>query len=156
MSRKLISDERVDDIILSIECGAFLETAASSAGLCSRTVRGWRQKGVAALYEAEGNLRKVPAKNRAYAKFAQRIAKAEADVEHDTVRVISNHARGDWRAAAWLLERRNQRRWGASLGRFTTERVDELLDIAQGTLDDDAFKRLIAALVTSGSSAGGQ
>ena len=48
----------------------------------------------------------------AYVNFAQEVAKAEAMAEIRAVAVIREASRTDWRAAAWLLERRYSLHWG--------------------------------------------
>ena len=55
-----------------------------------------------------------------FAEFAEALTRARACAERREVELIVKHAETDWRAAAWMLERRNPARYG----RNPTQHVD--------------------------------
>jgi len=47
-----------------------------------------------------------------FAEFAEALTRARARAEMREVLLIVQHAKSDWRAAAWMLERRRPERYG--------------------------------------------
>jgi len=89
-------------IVYAVEQGATYEVAALSAGVHADTFRVWRQQGEAEL--AAGT-------SSQFSELAAAVHDARASGEVELARLIRAHARLDWRAAAWLLERRHPERW---------------------------------------------
>lgn len=98
--------EACESILLGIRGGNYLNVACELAGVSYRTFRRW-------MVIAED-----PDGDPAYAEFAEKVAQAEAQAEAANIAVIRQAARptknrqGDWKAAAWLEERRHPQRWG--------------------------------------------
>lgn len=98
--------EACEAILLGIRGGNYLNVACELAGVSYRTFRRW-------MVIAED-----PNGDPAYAEFAAKVAQAEAQAEAANIAVIRQAARptkarqGDWKAAAWLEERRHPQRWG--------------------------------------------
>jgi hypothetical protein len=90
--------EKVAQICEFLRQGVSQECAATSAGLCERTFYVWLEKG------REGV--------EPYVQFLQQVNAAENDAERMLVDTIRTQAAEDWKAGAWLLERRHPRRWG--------------------------------------------
>lgn len=84
--------------------GYTLANAAGLAGVSAATVREWIRRG-------EGTDDRPG--TEPYATFATAMARAQAEVEAEAVACIRAAAEGgQWRAAAWLLERTHPERWG--------------------------------------------
>jgi hypothetical protein len=82
--------------------GLTLQGAAALAGVAERTVYRWLERG-----RLSGRRH---AQHRALrAAILQARAERESDLVASTVRAA---ARGNWRAAAWLLEQQYPDRWG--------------------------------------------
>ena len=96
---------QVQDLILAaVSVGTTLESAADLAGVSPQTVREWRRRG-------KGQDDR-PA-TEPYTTFAKLLDKAEASFEIKALGALEKAARnGQWRASAWLLERRFPGRWG--------------------------------------------
>lgn len=77
----------------SLKMGATIELAAASIGISRRTWYRWLQRG------EEGE--------RAYRRFYTAIQQAEVAGALEALERINGAASTDWKAAAWLLERRH-------------------------------------------------
>jgi hypothetical protein len=73
--------------------------ACMAAGIDQSTFYRWLQK-------AEKH------KRSKYSKFRKRLQAAEAEGELANLQAIIEAGKRDWRARAWLLERRHPERWG--------------------------------------------
>ena len=127
-----ISRELIDTIAESIRAGVTYDVAAQSAGIHRSTIVAWRERGEADLETAQtaaaalDELKKAAPRDRAaikaakaeleaadslFALFADELTRATAKGEATLVEAIRAHRYTDWRAAAWLLERRHPERW---------------------------------------------
>jgi len=99
-----LSDPRVQRCLEGLESGLFIYEAARWAGIGERTARRWIARGRSD--EATG----TPS---SYLQFWQAAQAAQAIATDRALRVINTAIRGgNWRAAAWLLERRWSKNWG--------------------------------------------
>jgi len=90
----------IDELTRLLRAGAFLETAAAAIDVTSATLRNWLR------YARKGDKR--------YEPVARAIQQACAEFEYRTQLCVNAAAEdGDWKAAAWLLEKRFPKRWGA-------------------------------------------
>lgn len=87
----------------AIAAGNYQETACGLAGISVSTLHNWLERG------RKGGNRKT---ERPYVEFLEAIKKAEAAAEASRIKLITNAAIEDWKAAAWYLERRFPDRWG--------------------------------------------
>lgn len=92
----LYNAERHRVIVESVREGNFRETAAAKAGVSSVTLRNWERAG------ARG---KEP-----YVQFATDLDQAEAEAESTMLSSLKAAGLADWRALAWVLERRGAKR----------------------------------------------
>jgi hypothetical protein len=76
----------------------YVETAAELAGVDAATLRRWLAHG-----------RRQP--NGPFGAFLLAVNKALADQEVEILEAVQSAGSEDWRALAWLLERRFPRRW---------------------------------------------
>lgn len=90
--------ENIAKVCAALRLGVSQECAATSAGLCDRTFYTWMEKGREGI--------------EPYAQFLREVHAAENDAERELVELIKASAPDDWKAGAWLLERRHPRRWG--------------------------------------------
>lgn len=97
-----ISRPLIDTIVQSIRRGVTYDVAAQAAGIHRSTLIAWRERGELDLEEHTDSL---------FAYFADELTRATAAGELGLVERISAHGLVDWRAAAWLLERRHPERW---------------------------------------------
>jgi transposase-like protein len=123
-----LTEELATRIALLVRRGAYRETACAAAGVSPRTLRQWlRRAGEGGPHSAR------------YRKFADALDKAEAEAEMVTAAAILRAGQGDWRALAWILERRGPQRWSPK------HAVDLKHDVA-GTLSE-----LLALGLSAGS-----
>ena len=84
--------EMADAIVDGLSKGLTKRNISETLGLGKNTVGGWIRAG------HEGD--------PAYVSFSDRCAKAEKQAQGSLVTMITEQGHKDWRAAAWLLERR--------------------------------------------------
>ena len=153
--------EAVQDIIVTaIRAGNYLETAAAVAGIHKETFYDWLRKGASAQEpDIYSNFSDAVARALAESESVAVEGIRLAGEEHDTIRTrttvkpLLNNGRQltdddgkpiyveetitettvetDWRALAWLLERRFSRRWGRReyLEATVTEKpIEEMTD----------------------------
>lgn len=109
--------ELQDKVVRLLTRGCYIESVAVLAGVHRSTIHGWIKRGQAG---------EAP-----YARFAAAILTAEATSEVALLRVISQAAdSGDWRAAAWRLERSFPARWRPckTLQAFSDEQLAAAVD----------------------------
>lgn len=82
--------DRVVAILEALHAGHTRKVATAAGGICEETFRRW--------VAADPHLQ-------------QQVVQAEAVAEHSLVECIKRAGEVDWRAAAWLLERRNPAAW---------------------------------------------
>jgi len=97
-----INGELVDAVLELVAHGSTFHAAAQAAGVDRTTLHAWRERGEADLDAG---------KDTVYARLAHGLPRARARGEASLVDTIRAHATLDWRAAAWLLERRNPEDW---------------------------------------------
>lgn len=97
-----LSQEVEDTILRHLRTGAFQKHACEAAGIEYRTMKNW--------------LDRAEAGEKPYVAFAMKVRKALAE---DAIRSQSIITRaqmtgidGDWKAAAWALERKHPREYG--------------------------------------------
>lgn len=89
-------------ILTAIRLGSPLEYAAEFGGINRGTLREWMNRG------EEGE---AP-----YAAFLGDVQKAQADAVAVLLKRINDAAKsGDWKAAAWILERRHREHFGRNV-----------------------------------------
>ena len=119
-----LTPEVGDKIIALVRRGSHRDTACATVGVSSRTLRRWLRRA------SEGGPHSLR-----YKRFAEAMDKAEAEAEAITLSAIVHAGKEDWRALAWILERRGPQRWNS-------RRAAEQKDESQGTLADLLALRL--------------
>lgn len=83
-----------------LKSGCYIETACAVVGIGRSTYYDW-------IKRANDSL-----ESNRYTKFRDKVRKAQAWAEARDVIIVSRHAEHNWRAAAWLMERKYPQRWG--------------------------------------------
>lgn len=92
-------------IIQALECGAYLETAAAYAGIAKCTFFDWMRRGEREIQRREHG--KDPRSSEdVFVDFKYTINEKLASYEIDLLSTIKDAGNKDWRAPAFLLERR--------------------------------------------------
>ncbi len=100
-------------IISVIRAGNYIETAAACAGINKSTLYDWLKRGEREKQRVAQNPRyKIRKSEKPYVEFSNAVEKALAEAEARGVMLISNAAKTQWQAAAWMLERKFPDRWG--------------------------------------------
>lgn len=93
-----LTDETIEKICEAIRAGSYPESAAEFAGISVRTFWRWFDRG-------------TKVRSGIYKRFVRAVQKAERDGEVALAAMVRKGAPKDWRAAAFLLERRYAERW---------------------------------------------
>lgn len=128
----------VDQIVHSVELGNRTETACLAHGVGIRDLEAWleraREPGAAAIY----------------VDFADRLTKAWNGSEMEMVQEIREAVDGqgnrDWRALAWLLERRDPKRWGLQIQINVREQLQAALSKLEKALPPEVYEFVLAVL----------
>ncbi len=127
-----LTAEVSEKIVRAIRAGNYPEVAAGHAGIHPATYYRWMERGA-----LEGDA----AEDDPYRRFRSEVDRALSDAEATEVGLIVKAARdGDWRAAAWLLERRFADRWGR---RERLEQVHEVRVPDEASELDQEIERLL-------------
>lgn len=95
MRRSKFNNETQKRIIQAIQMGATYEIAAEHAGICRKTLYSWIEKG------------KTASRGSKHYTFLHDFRKAEARAALTSLTTIQKEIQnGDWKAAAWFLDRR--------------------------------------------------
>ncbi len=95
-----LTEERQAILLSAIKKGLPLKDAASIAGISYASLNRWQNKG-----EEED----APPEFR---NFCNHLREAQSVAVDTLLSQITNAARKDWKAAAWILERRHPEAWG--------------------------------------------
>ena len=108
MRRTKLNEEVKKRIISAIQMGATYEIAAEHAGICRKTLYSWIEKG------------KEASKGSKHYTFLHDFRKAEARAALTSLTTIQKEIQnGDWKAAAWFLDRRAGFRRDATISNET-------------------------------------
>ena len=107
-------------LLAAIAAGNYIHTACAAVGIGESTYFKWLERGRAG--------------ESPYREFIEALTRAEQQAIVSLVEIVRSHAIGDWRAAAFLLERRQKKDWG---------RYDTLDATVTTKLDEDLERRLL-------------
>ena len=94
---KLLDDLVTKKIVEAVRAGSSRTAAAEAARVGRSTLHSWLKRGT----EGEDP----------YAGFLAKVRQAEGELEAELLTIIKSHAVNSWQAAAWILERKYQKRW---------------------------------------------
>jgi len=107
-------------ICKALRHGATYRAAAEAAGVAYETFNEWRKD-----------------TRPKYAKFSDAVKRSEADAQLDLLAKIESFGDKDWRANAWILERRFRQDFGATVD-VTTGGEPLKVTIEYADRDDNA------------------
>lgn len=133
------TDEQVtvgDLIVRAVRIGAYKAQAAEAAGVSEAVLYKWINRGEDALAlalertedEDDDYLVHVADKEKPYVEFVESLKKAEASAEVWHLNNIRGHAKKQWTASAWYLERTKRDRYGRG-GAGEGSSVPTLIDL---------------------------
>lgn len=152
----------------AIRAGNALDVAALYAGIAPRTFYNWIDRGQAELDRLEADARcRLRDSEAPFVQFLQAVKKARADCEVRNVAIIQKAAAGheatktvtrtkadgsqetvtttrveyDWKASAWLLERKHPDRWAR---RDYVKQQSTTFNIDVSQLTDEQLERIAA------------
>jgi len=99
----LFNQERADKILKALKQGMPYKQAAAYGGVSYDTLNRWRKKG------ENGDSEEL-------SEFCNAMREAEGEAVYKLLSTIKRSAmfKNDWKAAAWILERRHPKEWGRS------------------------------------------
>lgn len=124
-----LTDEVADRIVDAIRRGTPLRFACEAAGVSYDTALRWLRIGHGATGDG---WTPTPATRRRYEGFASAVERAQAEAVDAAVSHVERAGQGDWRAAAWLLERR----WPETFGQKSTVKVHATIAELESELVD--------------------
>lgn len=122
-------------MVEALRQGNHLEVAAAIGGLTRDEVYRWMKRG---LSDPDGEC----------GEFARGVRAAMAEAEARSVQVIAAAAELDWKAAAWMLERRAPSRWGKpsqETVNLASER-QRMLERLQGALSEQEYMKVLEVM----------
>lgn len=141
MGRQTKLTETVKQTIIdNIEQGLNYESACLSANVSYSTFREWMRRGT----DTDGNRQS----NELYAEFAEDVNRAVARSEMNLLEGIRRAAETDWKAAAWILERRFPQHWSNNrkIKLEADKKIQQLLGNLFWLLPTDNYKELLKAI----------
>jgi hypothetical protein len=112
--------QRIEQLL---RVGNRLNDAIRAAGVAQRTHELWMQLGA----KEDGA--------ELYRDYRQRVEKASAEGRARNVTLIATHAKDDWKAAAWLLERQDPAHWARPVRSVSNEDEQPPAEAPTGTAD---------------------
>jgi transposase len=128
-----LSEGIIETLVRALRAGAYVETAVAHASISKGSYYSWIKKGGTERDHIEKGGK--PRKSYAlYLALLDAVEKAQADAELKDLATIGAASAGDWRAAAWKLERRNPSKWGRQ--RLDINTSSQLIVEGAGWLSD--------------------
>jgi len=126
-----LTPELKEKFLSAIVAGSHYEPACAYVGICYGTFRMWMQRG-----QGTHKNRKP---SQEYVDFVEAVQGAEAKGELSAIASIRGASKDDWRAAAWMLERRHSDRWASTqkVKIQVEQAVDAELNLLFSAIADD-------------------
>ena len=123
-------------LIQALKAGNYIEPACAYAGIGKSLFYEWMELGKNGKSE--------------FVDFVDAVTRAIASAEIGSVAKIKLAADIDWRAAAWLLERRHPDRWANTqrIELMAKKQLEDTLDLLQAKLPKESYEELIDALAS--------
>lgn len=115
----LLTEKLTKEVAKYIKNGAYIETAAALAGISPTTFHLWLRTGKRLRVKEEKG-EKLTKADLLHVSFSHAIEKAQAFSEYNDIQLIGQHAKTEWAAAAWRLERKFPEKYGRAK-RLTTK-----------------------------------
>lgn len=163
---KPLTPEIMERVLAFVRSGmVYYETAMAASGVDRATFRRWlqdgardRDAGVDSL-EAKFTRDLEQAKAEAEVRRLARVDRAAVDREVETVKIevqadgtertvekMRKQERGDWRAAAWALERTDPQRYAQRIRMEVEKEIESVIDELETALPPDAYMVVLQVL----------
>lgn len=128
-----------DEMIRLARLGQCPTVAATNAGIHRSTLTRWRKR---------ADEDRKAGKRSAYVRFIEQLDQAHAQALGDLEQTIHSTAKQDWRAGAFILERRLPDQYGRKdqIRIQIDDALRSLLDDVEPHMTDDAYDQLINAI----------
>lgn len=108
----LLNDTRKEAIATMLRAGAYVDDACRAVGIHRATFYNWMQRGNIQRERLNAGL-DVEENETQYLDFLDTVEEADAEGIISHVMNIDNSAKnGTWQASAWILERKQPKKWG--------------------------------------------
>jgi transposase len=108
-----LNAERIATIGAVLAGANSLKTSAKAAGISESTLSAWCAKGRQERARLEANPKaRMKASEKLFVELSETVDKSVAQADVTLVGIVRNAAVDDWKAASWLLERRDPKTWG--------------------------------------------
>jgi transposase len=107
-----ITTERVARIIGGVREGMSFTGAAKRAGVYNQLAFYWRTTGTKLDLRDDVDPSRLTEAEKLYILLARGVTLAQGEYEWEQTRKLHQEAEGDWKARAWILERRFPEVWG--------------------------------------------
>ena len=101
-----LTPEVEERLVRAISVGASYKDASACAGISYQTFLNWRKRAQEIVEQTEDRDDEPEETTDRFVEFFDRIKKAQGDAAVEWLAAISKAAPRDWKAAAWILERR--------------------------------------------------
>lgn len=110
--KTLLTDQRQEAIATMLRAGAYVEDACRAVGIHRATFYNWMARGATQRERLNAGLEIEP-DEQPYLDFLDTMEEADAEGIIGHVMNIDNAAKnGTWQASAWILERKQPKKWG--------------------------------------------
>jgi transposase-like protein len=110
--KTLLNEQRQEAIATMLRAGAYIDDACRAVGIHRTTFYNWLQRGNIQRERLNAGL-EIESDEQPFLDFLDTIEEADAEGIIGHVMNIDNAAKnGTWQASAWILERKQPRKWG--------------------------------------------
>lgn len=142
--KTLLNPERQKAIITMLEAGGYVDEACQAVGIDESTYYNWLKRGKDEEDRINAGIAPTP-KETPFFEFFKAVRQAQAEGIMSHLMNIDHHAKnGTWQASAWILERKQPRKWG----RFDrTEHTGPQGGPIQVNVSTEELERKVAAIL---------
>ena len=110
--KTLLNEQRLETIATMLRAGAYVDDACRAVGIHRSTFYNWMQRGNIQRERLNAGL-EIEASEQPFLDFLDTIEEADAEGIIGHLMNIDNAAKnGTWQASAWILERKQPKKWG--------------------------------------------
>ena len=146
-----LTAEVEERLVHAISVGATYKDACTCAGISFQTFLNWKKRAQRAV-EQVGERDGEPETADPFVEFFDHIKKAQGEAAVGWLAMIGKAARRDWKAAAWMLERRYPESYDRN--RLRPERINEAAPTLETAptlgLDKDGATEILRVLKETG------
>jgi len=139
-----LTAEVKERLFAAVRTGSHYEQACIEAGITFTTFRNWIKRG-------EGT-HPTESQTPEHIQFFEEAMRAEVTGEISLIATVRKAAASDWRAAAWILERRHSDRWANTqrLEIAATKKISETVTRLKKMMPDESYRDMLVAMAALG------